>query len=89
MATLRSLLTAHLFSDAAIRRAVSIACFAACPLFLFFAIRAITRHAATPGELVIGLLAGIAASQMFIVIGLLLSPIDKRESESQIAQRSP
>ena len=69
---LRRLLTARVTPDILDRHFGPFACFAAAPALLYFALRAIERFAATPGEIVIGMLSAIAASLAFIVIGLML-----------------
>jgi hypothetical protein len=52
-------------------------CFAAAPALLLVAVAALRRNAATPGEMVVGLLAACAVSLLCVILGLIL-PMTQR-----------
>ena len=67
-----ALLTQRLTSDAFDAKAAQTAAFIAAPIFFTLSIVAVGRFAATPGELVSGVLAAIAATLGLVVLGVVL-----------------
>jgi hypothetical protein len=61
-------------------RVAQAACFAASPAVLLLAVRALARNAATPGEMVVGLLAAVAVSLLCVILGLVLPLAHRRAS---------
>ena len=55
-----------------------ILCFAGAVAFLLLSIKAICRHATTPAEITIGLIAAAGTCQVMVLIGLLLPGISTK-----------
>ena len=62
----------RLTSDAFDRQFGQYACFAAALVILFFAVKAVTRFAESPFDIVVGLLAASALSVSAVTLGVVL-----------------
>jgi hypothetical protein len=72
MSRLRRLVDRRVASDALVLRLAQGACFAAGPALLVVALLAVARLAATPGEVLLGVLGGAAAALLLVVLGMVL-----------------
>lgn len=72
MSRLRRIAGLRISSEALDTRIAQGACFATAPALLLVAVYAVRRHATTPGEVVVGLLAVTAACLLYVVLGLVL-----------------
>jgi hypothetical protein len=72
MSRLRRIGKLRLSSEALDIRIAQVVCFSAAPALLFLAAYALRRHAATPGEVVVGLLAAVAVCLLCVILGLVL-----------------
>lgn len=68
----RRLLDRRVVSDALAVRVAQGACFAAGPALLLISLRASARLAGTPGELLLGVLAGASVALLLVLMGLVL-----------------
>ena len=80
MAGLRHFARRRLSSETFDIRLAQLVCFAASPALLLCAVFALQRHAATPGEVVVGLLAAVAVSIQCIILGIVLPMARDRSS---------
>lgn len=79
MSRLRRIANFRLSSEALDIRIAQGVCFAAAPALLLIATYALRRHAATPGEVVVGLLAAAAVCLLCVVLGLVL-PLSRSQT---------
>lgn len=79
MARLQRILCVRLSSEALDLRLAQAFCFAMAPALLLLAAIALQKHATTPGEVVVGLLAAVSACLLCVVLGLLL-PMTRKNS---------
>jgi hypothetical protein len=76
----RRLLGRRVASEDLVVRVAQGACFAAGPALLLVALRAVARLAGTPGEALLGVLAGVVAALLLVLIGLVLPLAARRTS---------
>lgn len=61
-----------LISDAALARFGQFACFIAGPTVMILGLNAVSRLAATPGEVVLGVLGSSSVALLLVLLGLVL-----------------
>jgi len=72
MTRLRGLFRRSIASDATAVRLVQFACFAAAPALLIASLFTVARLAATPAEVLLGVLASSAVALLLVILGLIL-----------------
>jgi hypothetical protein len=72
MSRLWSILLRPVVSDTTAIRLGQFACFAAGPIVLVLALYGVSRYAATPDEVFLGVLASSAVALLLVVMGLVL-----------------
>lgn len=68
----RELAGVRVTSDRLAVQVARLLCFAAAPALLILALRGVVRLAATPGEILLGVLAGGSLALLLVVLGLVL-----------------